>query len=105
MNLDAIIAWVWEYKEIIGLLAVIATALGALYQPTRDLLSFLPKAVWEVIKFVFIVIWFVTWPIRKLIVVLYFKFAEKHVDRLFEKISDWSDKREAAKKAAQQPTE
>ncbi len=51
MNLDAIIAWAWENKEIIGLFAVIATAIGALYQPTRDLLSFLRRAAWAIIQF------------------------------------------------------
>lgn len=106
MNLNAIIAWVWENKEIIGLFAVIATAIGALYQPTRDLLSFLPRAAWAIIQFSLITVWYITWPIRKIIAVLYFKFVEKHVDRLFEKISDWFEKREAAKEAAtQQPTE
>ena len=105
MSLDAIIAWVWENKEIIGLFAVIATAAGALYQPVRDLLSFLPRAAWAIIQFSLITAWYITWPIRKIIAVLYLKFAEKHVDRLFEKISDWFEKREAAKEAAaQQPT-
>jgi|GEM_PF-6887844 len=46
MNLDAIIAWVWENKEIIGLFAVVATAIGALYRPMLDLLQFLPRALW-----------------------------------------------------------
>lgn len=106
MNLDAVIAWVWENKEIIGLFAVIATAIGALYRPMLDLLQFLPRAAWEIVKFCLITIWFITWPLRKIIAILYFKFAEKHVERLTDKISDWLDKREAAKEAAaQQPTE
>lgn len=100
MNLDTIIAWAWENKEIIGLFAVIATAVGALYQPVRDLLSFLPRAAWAIIQFSLIAVWYITWPIRKIIAVLYLKFAEKHVDRLFEKISDWFEKRETAKEAA-----
>lgn len=106
MNLDAIIAWVWENKEVIGLFAVIATAIGAVYQPTRDLLSFLLRAAWAIIQFSLLTAWYITWPIRKIIAVLYFRFAERHVDRLLEKISDWFDEREAAKEAAaQQPTE
>lgn len=104
MSLDIIIKFIWENKEIIGLLAVIATALGALYQPTRDLLGFLPRAVWEIIKFVFLILFFITWPIRRLIVILYLEFAEKYVDKFFNKIFDWFEKREAAKEAARQPT-
>jgi len=88
MSLDAIIDWVWENKEIIGLFAVITTALGAIYQPTRDLLKVLPKLVWSITKFTMLTAWAIIWPIRKLIAWLYVKFAAKHVEKFFDKIFD-----------------
>lgn len=97
MNLDAIIAWVWENKEIIGLFAVVATAIGALYRPMLDLLQFLPRAAWEIAKLCLIIIWFISWPLRKIIAILYFKFAEKYIEKMTDRISDWLERRESAK--------
>jgi hypothetical protein len=73
MNLDVIVAWVWGNKEIIGLFAVIATALGAIYQPTRDLLKILPKIAWAIVKYSALTVWSIIWPIRKLIEWVYTK--------------------------------
>lgn len=97
MNLEAITAWAWENKEIIGLFAVIATAVGALYQPTRDLLRVLPKTIWTTIRCVVLIVWIIIWPARKLIAWLYVKFVAKHVEEFFDKIFDWFEKRETAK--------
>lgn len=102
MNLDAIIVWVWENKEIVGLFAVIATAIGALYQPTRDLLEVLPKITWGIVKYTVLTIWIIIWPIRKLIAWLYEKFASKHVEKLFDNIFEWFEERELAKEASQE---
>lgn len=97
MNLDAIIAWVWENKEIISLFAVIATALGTIYQPTRDLLKVLPKIAWGIIKYSALTAWAIIWPVRKPIKWAYTKFLSDHVYNFFDRIFDWFEKREAAK--------
>jgi len=102
MNFDAVIAWVWENKETIGIFAVIATAIGALYQPTRDLLEVLPKMIWNIVKYTVLTIWVIIWPIRKLVAWLYEKFASKHVEKFFDNIFEWFEQREATKEIAQE---
>ena len=97
MNLDAIIAWVWENKEIIGLFAVIATALGTIYHPTRDLLKVLPKIVWAIVKYSALTVWAIIWPIRKPIAWAYTKFLSDHVYNFLDRIFDCFEKRETAK--------
>ena len=105
MSFEVITDWLLENKEIIGIFAVIATAVGALYRPALDLLKTLPGFAWSLIKFIFQFAWFVTWPLRKLIAWSYTKYFSKHIDRAFDKMFDWFEKGEAAKEAVQQPTE
>lgn len=105
MSFEVIADWLLENKEIIGIFAVIATAVGALYRPVLDLLRALPGLIWGLIKFIFQFSWFFIWPLRKLIAWSYSKFFSRHVDRTFDRIFDWFEKREAVKKAAQRSTE
>lgn len=102
MELEAIINWVSSNQGLIIALGTIATAFGALYQPARDLLRALPRLLWNVIKFSFQFIWFITWPARKLIAVLYEKFAAKHVEAFFDRIFEWLEKREARRESSQE---
>ena len=97
MNLHEASNWLLQHAELVGLLAAIAAGAGAVYKPIRDLIKALPKFIGSVIKFALKTVWFIIWPLRKLIVWTYFKYAEKYVDQLFEKISNWLDKREVAK--------
>lgn len=94
MELEAIINWVYHNQELVIAFGAIATAFGTLYQPTRDLLRALPRLLWNVIKFSFRFIWFTAWPARKLIAVLYEKFAAKHGEAFFDRIFEWFEKRE-----------
>ena len=105
MNLHFASLWIVEHGVIIGLLAAIATAFGALYQPVRDLLKALPGFIWGVIKYSVLTAWVIIWPIRKLIAMAYGKFLSDRVDRMFDKLFDWFEAREARKEAARQPTE
>lgn len=97
MNLHEVSNWLLQHAELVGLLATIAAGVGAIYKPTRDLITALPKFIKSVIKFAFKTIWFIIWPLRKLVAWTYFKYTDKYVDKLFEKISNWLDKREIAK--------
>lgn len=99
MELEATINWVSSNQGLIIALGTIATAFGALYQPARDLLRAMPRLLWNVIKFSFQFVWFVIWPARKLIAVPYEKFAAKYVEAFFDRIFEWSEKRETAKEA------
>lgn len=101
MSFEVIIDWLLQNKEIIGIFAVIATAVGALYHPTLDLLKALSGFVWGLIKFIFQLAWFVAWPLRKLIAFSYSKLFSKHVERAFDRMFDWFEKREAAKEITQ----
>lgn len=92
-----VINWLLGHQEIIALLAVIATAIGALYRPVRDLLKALPKFIWAVIKYTFLTIWVMLWPIRKPIAWAYSKFLSAHVYNLLTRFFDWYEKREDAK--------
>lgn len=105
MSFEVITDWLLGNKEIISIFAVIATAVGALYRPTLDLLKALPGFAWGLIKFIFQFAWFVAWPLRKLIAFSYSKFFSKHVDRAFDRMFDSFEKREAVKKATQRSTE
>lgn len=91
------INWLLGHQEILVLLAAIAAGIGALYRPMRDLIKALPKLVWVVIKYTFLTIWIIMWPIRKLIVWTYTKFLSDHVYNFFDRIFDWFEKREIAK--------
>lgn len=95
MNLDAITAWIWENKEAIGLFAVVTTAVGSIYQPTRDLLKVLPKITWGIVKYTVLTAWTIIWPIRILIKWTYTKFAAKRVEIFFNNLFEWFEKREA----------
>lgn len=95
MNLNIVASWIWENKEVIGLFAVVVTAIGSIYQPTRDLLKVLPRIVWAVVKYTALTIWTIIWPIRKLIKWTYIKFAAKHVEIFFNNLFEWFEKREA----------
>jgi len=95
MSLDNITVWIWENKEAIGLFAIVATAAGSIYQPTRDLLKVLPKVVWGIVKYTTLTAWTIIWPIRKLIEWMYIKFAAKHVEIFFNNLFEWFEKREA----------
>lgn len=98
MEFEVIINWVSGNQGLVIALGAIASAFGALYQPARDLLRALPRLLWSAIKFSFQLIWFVTWPARKLIAVLYEKFVEAFFDRIFE----WFEKREARHESSQE---
>lgn len=105
MDLEAIINFTLDNKEIIGLFAVIATAIGALYRPILDVIKVLPTFTWGLVKFSFQFIWFITWPFRKLVALLYGKFLSNHIDKAFDKMFDWFEKREAVKDVARRPAE
>lgn len=102
MELEAIINWVSSNQELLIALGAIATAFGALYQPARDLLQALPRLLWNVLKFSFQFIWFVIWPARKLIAVLYERFIARHVEAFFDRIFEWFEKREARHESSQE---
>lgn len=97
MNGAPFITWVWANREIISLFAVVATALGTIYQPTRDLLKALSHAVLTLVKITFQILWFVTWPLRKIVKWAYIKFLSDHIDNFFNRIFDWFEKRGSAK--------
>lgn len=97
IDVDVIINWLLGHQEILVLLAAIAAGIGALYRPICDLIKSLPGLVWAVIKYTFLTVWLIMWPIRKLIVWAYIKFLSDHVFNFFDKIFDWFEKREIAK--------
>lgn len=92
-----VLNWLMGHKEILALLAVIAAGVGALYRPVRDLIIFIPKLAWVLIKFAFLTIWYISWPIRRPIAWLYTEHLSGHVDNFFGRIFDWYEKREDAK--------
>lgn len=102
MELEAIINWISSNQGFVIALGAIATAFGALYQPVRDLLRALPRSLWNVIKLSFRFTRFVIWPIRKLVAVLYERFAAKHVEAFFDGIFEWLEKREAKRESSQE---
>jgi hypothetical protein len=97
MNVSTVLTWAWENREMITLIALVGTALGAIYQPTRDFLKALPYAILSLVKLTLQFVWFIVWPIRKLVAWTYTKFLSIHVDNFFNRIFDWLEMRNTAK--------
>ncbi len=98
MNIEAIISWGMANQPIIALFALAATIIGALYRPVLDLLSILPSLAWGTVKFTLLTVWMITWPIRALIAWLYEKYGAAPVEKFFDKIFEYFEKREVVKK-------
>lgn len=97
MSIEALISWGLANQPIVALFALAATIIGGLYRPVRDLISALPSLAWNIVKFTLLIVWMITWPIRALITWLYLKYGEAPVERFFDKIFEYFEKREAAR--------